>query len=414
MNTKTTPYRWFILLLLVLGTAVLNYSNIIFAVRATDIMDSYHCNATQLAAIVSISSLPGALLSVFFGRILDKTGCKKIMSVFILLTAVVFYLRTVVNSYWALFVLTLLAGIFLVPTGVAPAKVLYSWFDEKEMPVAMGIYASSAGFGSAIGYATSTLFPQVKGSLMLVTLIAAGLFLLWALFGKNAPDAAAETRPAEEKADSAVLKALLKSRNLWILMICSFIASGVSLTLNTYLSRALEFKGGADGAAAVAVIGSVLNICMVLGAAVVGALISKLQLFNKPFLVLCVVGSGMLLVAWFIPFGVVTYIAFPLAALLLSGAVGLNMTRITLLPMTGDLTPDTIATANGLCNMALSLGAFILPIVVSAIAGEKYVIVFVTAFLLFVFSGIIGTRVPELGARGELYRSLHSGSSEQS
>lgn len=408
MKTQNKPFRWFILLLLVLGTAILNYSNIIFAVRATDIMDSYSCNSTELAAIVSISSLPGALLSVFFGRILDKTGCKKIMSIFILLTAVVFYLRTIVNSYWMLFILTLLAGIFLVPTGVAPAKVLYNWFDEKQMPVAMGIYASSAGFGSAIGYATSTLFPTVKGSLLLVTVITAVLFLLWALFGKNAPESQKTAAEAGTEEDMTVIKTLLKSKNLWILMICSFIASGVSLTLNTYLSRALEFKGGAEGAAAVAVIGSVLNICMVLGAAVVGILIAKLQLFNKPFLGLCVIGSGMLLVAWFMPFGAITYVAFPLAALLLSGAVGLNMTRITLLPMTGDLTPENIATANGLCNTALSLGAFILPIVVSAIAGEKYVIVFVIAFLLFVFSGIIGIKVPELGAKGELYRSLHS------
>lgn len=108
-------------------------------------------------------------------------------------------------------------------------------------------------------------------------------------------------------------------------------------------------------------------------------------------------GGALLLAAWFVPFGAFTYLAFPLAALVLSGAVCLNMAKISLLPLIGEYKPEEVATANGVSNMCMSFGSFLLPVLVSAAAGERYPLVFLLAAGAFSAAGILGSRMPELG-----------------
>ena len=130
---------------------------------------------------------------------------------------------------------------------------------------------------------------------------------------------------------------------------------------------------------------------MIAGGVLGGGLTAKVGRYNRLFLVLCVSGGALLLAAWFVPFGAFTYLAFPLAALVLSGAVCLNMAKISLLPLIGEYKPEEVATANGVSNMCMSFGSFLLPVLVSAAAGERYPLVFLLAagrFQLPVFSAV--------------------------
>lgn len=383
--------RWLVLVLLSLGTAFVNYSNIFLAARADDVMALYRCTAPQLAAIASISFLPGAVLSVPFGRWIDRVGSKKVLCVGFAVASVCLLLRIWVRTYWPLLSLTLIAGIFLVPTGVAPAKLLGEWFSSKEMPVAFGLYGSSAGLGAAIGFATGNLFPSVRAAFLVIAVLPLLLSGAWLLSGElAAPGAVNGSAPAVRGMPS-----VLRSRNLWKVAVCAFIASGVSLVLNTYLTRALTFKGALPSAAAA--IGTILNLSMIAGGVLGGGLTAKVGRYDRLFLVLCVSGGALLLAAWFVPFGAFTYLAFPLAALVLSGAVCLNMAKISLLPLIGEYKPEEVATANGVSNMCMSFGSFLLPVLVSAAAGERYPLVFLLAAGAFSAAGILGSRMPELG-----------------
>lgn len=354
-------------------------------------MALYRCTAPQLAAIASISFLPGAVLSVPFGRWIDRVGSKKVLCVGFAAASVCLLLRIWVKTYWPLLSLTLIAGIFLVPTGVAPAKLLGEWFSSKEMPVAFGLYGSSAGLGAAIGFATGNLFPSVRAAFLVIAVLPLLLSGAWLLSGElAAPGAVNGSAPAVRGMPS-----VLRSRNLWKVAVCAFIASGVSLVLNTYLTRALTFKGALPSAAAA--IGTILNLSMIAGGVLGGGLTAKVGRYNRLFLVLCVSGGALLLAAWFVPFGAFTYLAFPLAALVLSGAVCLNMAKISLLPLIGEYKPEEVATANGVSNMCMSFGSFLLPVLVSAAAGERYPLVFLLAAGAFSAAGILGSRMPEHG-----------------
>ena len=383
--------RWLILALLSLGTAFVNYSNIFLAAWADDVMALYRCTAPQLAAIASVSFLPGALLSVSSGRRIDRVGSRKVLCAGFAAASVCLLLRIWVKTYWPLLGLTLFAGVFLVPTGVAPAKLLGEWFSSKEMPIAFGLYSSSAGLGAALGFATGNLFPSVNAAFLAIAVLAILLSGAWFAIGEPAaPGAVIGSAPTVRGMSS-----VLKSRSLWKVAACAFIASGVSLVLNTYLTRSLAFKGASLAAASS--IGTILNLSMIVGGVLGGGLAAKVGRYNRPFLVLCLSGGALLLAAWFVPFGIFTYLTFPLAALVLSGAVCMNMAKISLLPLIGEYKPGEVATANGVSNMCMSFGSFLLPVLISAVAGEKYPLVFLLAAGAFSVAGVVGSRMPELG-----------------
>ena len=57
---RSSAYKWTVLAILMLGTAILYYSNMIFAVRALDTLSKFNIDEGELAAISTIGCLPGA------------------------------------------------------------------------------------------------------------------------------------------------------------------------------------------------------------------------------------------------------------------------------------------------------------------------------------------------------------------
>lgn len=74
---QSKAYKWIVLAILVVGSAILYYSNMIFAVRH-DTMPTFNIGAAELTAISTIGCLPGAFLSVLIGKVLDDKGVKKV------------------------------------------------------------------------------------------------------------------------------------------------------------------------------------------------------------------------------------------------------------------------------------------------------------------------------------------------
>lgn len=83
---RSSAYKWTVLAILMLGTAILYYSNMIFAVRALDTLSKFNIDEGELAAISTIGCLPGAFLSIIVGRVLDKKGVKLFTALTLALT----------------------------------------------------------------------------------------------------------------------------------------------------------------------------------------------------------------------------------------------------------------------------------------------------------------------------------------
>lgn len=149
------------------GTAILNFGSLIFASRPADVMEMYGMSQAQLTAVSTVSQLPGALLSVIIGNMLDRKGVRKITAVMLAVAAICMIWRVFAGSYVELFIITLLAGAFFLPISVAAPKCIGAWFPPNEMGLSMGIYGAAARPGHHSGVRPGQPVPLHQGSLYL-------------------------------------------------------------------------------------------------------------------------------------------------------------------------------------------------------------------------------------------------------
>ena len=151
-------------------------------------------------------------------------------------------------------------------------------------------------------------------------------------------------------------------------------------------------------------IGTVLNLCLIIGGILSGAVIGKVGKINVPYAFICIVGGAFYLLAYLLPISGFTYVLVALGGLVCSGSVGVSFTRIPLLPLTGDFDEASISTATGMNQTAVGIMSFLVPTVIASLAGSNYTMVFILAYAFLVMCGIVGMLIPELGEKGALAR----------
>ena len=352
------------------------------------------------------------MFSIFLGNYFDKKGPKSIRyvgAVLLFLAAACQVWRVFAGSYVELFVITFLSGTFFLPTQVLPAKMIGAWFDRSEMGTAMGIFGAAAGIGITCAFAVAGLFPTATGAL---AFCAGGYVLvaaLWLLTAKMPAQADAEEGPegavpqAETDAPQVSVGAVLKSKNMWLVMICGGLAAGAPLLYNSYVMNVFISKG--MDPALTSLIGVVFNICLVIGAIVTGVIVSRAGRYNRVYTVFPLVSGVALLVSYLMPAGPQTFVLAAVAALFGACTVSVNMARISLVPLTGDFGPENIGIAGGMNNTAMGLCMFVLPTISAVLLGDNYLGVFITLLVFFAVMALCGgILLPELGENGELAR----------
>ena len=413
MAKQGSSFKWVVLFLMVFGTAMLNFSNLVFSARSVDVMAQFNMDQAQLTAISGIGVLPGALFSIFLGNFFDKKGPKSIRyvgAILLFLAAACQIWRVFASSYIELFVITFLSGTFFLPTQVLPAKMLGAWFDRSEMGTAMGVFGAAAGIGITTAFAVAGLFPTTTAALAFCAggyVLVAVLWLFTAIMpdgsGAAGQDADGPTVAVGEVAPQVSVGAVLKSKNMWLVMICGGLAAGAPLLYNSYVMNAFIDKG--MDPALTSLIGVVFNICLVIGAIVTGFIVSKAGRYNRVYTVFPIVAGVTLLVSYLVPAGPQTFVLAAIAALFGACTVSVNMARISLVPLTGDFGPENIGIAGGMNNTAMGLCMFVLPTISAVLLGNNYLGVFITLLVFFAIMSLCGgILLPELGENGELAR----------
>jgi NNP family nitrate/nitrite transporter-like MFS transporter len=399
MKEKNKTYGYIMLLILMLGTAILYYSNLIFTVR-TDTLEVFHMSPVQLATISTIGGIPGAVLSVYIGNQLDRRGIRMYVGISMVLVVVCMAVRVFMSSYMGLMVTTVLIGTFLLPIIIVGPKMLGGLFEPEDIPFAMGCYGAAGGMGTTLAFATGPVYGTVRSALTGVAAIGALTMVMWFIFCK-AETAGTGAGPAPEIPQGAFVK-VMKSPNMWKTMICGGCAVGASLIVNTSLTYGF-MERGFDAS----LLGTVLNICLILGGILSGMVLGKLGTFNLPYLFICVIGGGLFLLGWMVPPGALSYLLYALAGLIASASVGVNFTRIPLLYLTGDFGIELTGAASGMLQTALGIFQFVVPTAVAAVAvradgSTNYTMKFMLAFAFLVIAGVVGMTIPELGVKGKL------------
>lgn len=397
-----SPTRWVVLFTLVMGMIVMNIGNFVFSTNPGPMMAKYNMDQAQLTALTAISLLPGAFFSIVLGNFFDKKGPKAVRFVgaaMIAAAALCQLARVYVDSYGVLVVLTFLSGSLFLPTQVLPAKLIGAWFDAKEGSLAMGIYSAAAGTGVLFAFGLAAVVPDTFMSLMICFLAFVLVTVLWVFFGKL-PEGAPQAF-AQPEAGKGGFKALLKSKNLWMVMLCNGVAASMPTLLNSYLVNVLLAKGMTTEVAAL--LGMVLSAFMIVGSIVQGSIVAKLGKMNKEYLIACGLAGVLLFAVYPAPNDVLTIVFLCAGGFCAAGGMAVNFGRVSLLPLTGDFGPESIGAAGGMVNTAMGLCGFVLPTLVASIFGANYFAVFATIGAFFILIAIVGGLIiPELGERGEL------------
>lgn len=415
VEQRRSNRKWLVLVLLVLGAAMLNYSNMIFASRPVDVMAQFNMSQAQLTAISGLGVLPGALFSIVLGNYFDKRGNKTMCFVgtaLIVLAAACQLWRVYASSYAVLFIITFLSGTFFLPTQVLPAKVIAAWFNRKEMGVAMGIYGSAAGVGIMLAFIIGGLLDTTAAALMSCFLGYAVVAVMWFFLGRM-PDEHPLAKPlAERAADAAVaedapavsVKAVIKSKSMWYVMICGGLAAGAPLLFNTYVVNAFLAKGMDVGLTSLLAV--TFNISLVLGAIISGIIVAKTGRYNRVYGIFAVVSGFALLGTYLVPVGVLSFVLLATGGFFGASSMAVNLARIGLLPLTGDFGPENIGIAGGMNNTAMGVCMFVLPTIAAALLNDNYLGVFITVCMFFLIMALVGGILcPELGEKGKLVQA---------
>lgn len=407
MAKKGSGFKWAVLFLMVFGAAMLNFSNMVFSARSVDVMVQFGMDQAQLTAISGIGVLPGALFSVVLGNFFDKRGPSSIRyagAVLLFLAAACQIWRVFAGTYVELFIITFLSGTFFLPTQVLPAKMIEAWFERSEMGTAMGVYGAAAGIGITAAFAVGALFPTTT---MALAFCAGGYVVVavyW-LFAAKLPLGEVSDKAASDSGEGPKVSvgAVLKSKNMWLVMICGGLAAGAPLLYNSYIINAFIDKGMEP--ALTSLVGVLFNIGLVVGAIVTGIIVSKAGRYNRVYTIFPIVAASCLVASYFIPLGPQTFVLTVAGALFAASTLSVNMARIGLIPLTGDFGPENIGIAGGMNNTAMGVCMFVLPTISAVALGNNYVGVFITLFAFFAIMALCGgILLPELGEKGELAR----------
>ncbi len=398
-----SPVRYVLVIFMFCALTLNGFTNMVFSARATDVMEIYNMTQAQLSSISGVSNLGGFFFSILIGFLVDKFGIRKCPAILFLLSTIVAFARIFATSYIVLWILTFLASSFWLPSTMCAPKLFSSYFDEKGMATAIGVYSSGAGMGTTLAFGVANLFPSTKAVLTFIAVGQAVILVLWLILVKDPKNA--ESSSAE--APSLNMLSVFKSPTMIKVMLCGGLAVGCAILINSYAVTCMIGKGMNAGLASATA--TAMNICLLFGGMVAGALVDKIGKFNIPYLFICAVGGiGYLLVYMFAPVGYPTMILMALFSFIVAGSIGVNMGRIALIPMTGEFGQEMTGAAGGMNQTAAGLFGWLVPVIVSMIFGDNYVGMFACGAVLFIILGLFGLTVPELGNKGKIAKKYVS------
>lgn len=404
---QKSPFKYILVFIMTVGLTFSGFTNVIFSARALEVMDIFNMSQAQLSAITSVSNLPAFFFAIWLGNLIDKRGIRKVPIILFALATIVGVLRVFSPNYTILFLLTFLASTFFLPVNIIAPKLFAPYFSAGEMGAAIGVYSSGAGLGTTLAFALGPMFSSTQGALAFIAAGYAFMLIFWIIFIKEPQKVESVSVSAMGKTD---VKAVLKSKTMWKVMLCGGLSVGAAILLNSYAVTAFIGKGMEPAAASV--IATIMNFCLLIGGLVAGFIVSRVGLYNVPYIIICCGGAVLYYLAYWLPMGTITYVMIGIAAFVVAGSIGVNMARIALIPVTGEFGPENIGAAGGMNQAAAGLIGFVLPTIAASIFGTNYIGVWTFAAVILIIIGILGgILTPELGPKGKLSQMNEQASS---
>lgn len=286
VKAYVSPYRWVVLAIFMLNTALSQVMWMTFAPIARDAAAIYtHGNTDAIDLLAILAMLAWIPFCLPAAWCIDNWGLKKGAGIGVILVGLCGFLRPFAPNYWWL--LACMIGCAAAQPFVLNAftKLASNWFPEEEEALASGLLTMSMFTGFA---ATMFVTDFVMAHFRKIGAIGQGIdtilylygipaligMILYLVFLKDKPKMPPNSIAAEKKVSMTIgLRALFKNRDFLLLFGLFFIGVGAMSAILTkidciFVNRPLDI----DTALAPGIVGGLLVIGGMCGAVILSAL----------------------------------------------------------------------------------------------------------------------------------------------
>ena len=405
-DQQFSGYRWVVLITCTLVSFMVSFCQFQPAFFAQDIMTSMNIGNTEFATITSFPLLVGLFLAFVSGALADKFGIKKVLVVMLMITTAGAIGRYFCYDYVPLLLSSMLLGIAATFVNSNIAKLAMMWFPSKQIPVAVGIGTAmgSAGIAAAQVF-NGMLFGDYHTAFLWGGIAMVVITVLWIVLGRDRAVPAAVDMNAE-KAESAEqdspqgptgIKAVIKSRSLWLAGIGIFLFNGVNVAAGSFLITAFVVTWGTDAVLA-GVISGLFTAGAAVGAAVLPAFISRTKAAKLLCIAVPIAAALLIYAGWMIDIYAVRVVLFFVAGLLFGIILAEFMGMPSILP---EISNENAGAAGGLITTFMMCGSVVMPtLVITPICGDNYNMFIIVCCIEIALCAVIFALLPSM-YRGE-------------
>jgi MFS transporter, OFA family, oxalate/formate antiporter len=250
--------------------AIIWGTNAAFGVFFEPLLKEFGWTRASTSLASSLNNVVFGIICIFSARLIDRFGPRLIGTICALVLAASYYLLSLTDSLWQLY---LFYGL-LVPFGMSPYVSLLSlvarWFDKRRATM-----TAAAFIGMAAG---TVVMPMVSGtlitgydwriSLVIISVISLVIFLIAAQFlkpaRKNTPSVSRPNRGLPEK-NEFTLRDALHTRQFWILgaLYFIFLYTQLSILLHIVIHATALGVSLSAGASTISIIGGLSVVGMI-------------------------------------------------------------------------------------------------------------------------------------------------------
>ncbi|HEV2271161.1 MAG TPA: MFS transporter [Steroidobacteraceae bacterium] len=388
------PYRWTILAIMGFLFFMTNFAEFQLAGVVGLLSSGLHLDPLEFALCAFAPFLVNFVFGIPVGMLADRLGTRVVGSVLLLISCVGIIGRAYDSSdFMSLFGWMFAFGFAMAFVNVLGAKILGTWFKPEQMPLAMGLFISSAGLGVGFGEATAALFSSLTGVFTfgwVLFTVSAG----WFLVGFRTKPPGQPDAPPQRVIE--FLGTAARNRHVWVAGVTAlFLFAGVVATAGDLPGALVQLKRA--GPVEAGLLGIPLGLGGALGCTIVPLILRRMPGIRVWLASVVVIGAALLLAALAVPFGPMTWICVLLGTFLTNGM----LTLIVPLPiMLREIGTTYGGSAGGIVTLLQTGGGFFIPsFAVALIAGTNPRTTFAVIFALYLISAALVLVLPERGFR---------------
>ncbi|MBN1367007.1 MAG: MFS transporter [Dehalococcoidales bacterium] len=247
---QTSNYRWIIMAISWMVYLIYNMERLSIGPLAPFFKESLQITNTQVGLLATANTVLFALVLLAAGWLVDRFGVRPVLlagSVFGGITVCLVYFS---SNYQGLVIILAFAGLGYGCVFPAISKALLTWFPAKERATVMGFNQAAVNAG---GIVAALLLPAValawswQSSYLVVGIALIVICLVFVVLYHEPPGAVMISVGSPGKTGNrSALRALLKSRDLWIIALAGYFLSVVEFSsinnIVLYLNEGLEYS----------------------------------------------------------------------------------------------------------------------------------------------------------------------------